>query len=63
MRRISLLVLALAAAHAYAAGSTDKDSLVNTRYKESAASKNAYRIIKNDNGRNGLRLEVLLYPV
>jgi len=41
MRRISLLVLALAAAHAYAAGSTDKDSLVNTRYKESAAEKNA----------------------
>ena len=40
MRRISLLALAFAAAYVYA-GSTDKDTLVNTRYKESAAEKNA----------------------
>lgn len=41
MRRISLLVMALAAASAFALPKSDKDSLVNSRYQESAEEKAA----------------------
>lgn len=41
MRRISLLLLALLASSAFSASRTDKDSLVNTRYQETAAEKAA----------------------
>ncbi|WP_165090774.1 CNP1-like family protein [Neisseria yangbaofengii] len=41
MRRLSLLVMALAAASAFALPKSDKDSLVNSRYQESAEEKAA----------------------
>ncbi|WP_416192730.1 CNP1-like family protein [Neisseria sp. CCUG12390] len=48
MRRIGLLVLALAAASASAAPRSDKDTLVNSRYQESAGEKAAREFKESD---------------